>query len=34
MFSLRLDFVPQLRCDRKCLRGIAWHEWPQKVISF
>jgi len=45
MFSLRacikffssgkiLDFVPQLRCSRKCLRGIACYEWLKKVIFF
>jgi len=29
-----LDLVPQLRCGRKCLQGIACYEWLKKVIFF
>jgi len=25
-----LDFVPQLRCGRKCLQGIAYYEWSKR----
>jgi len=28
-----LEFVPQLRCGRKCLQGIAYYEWLKKSFS-